>query len=72
MKNLSAIATLPNLFLYEICIIINLLTCTQADPSEDTLRLIAAMCVIPKVQNMVNYEDIITFLNEAIRLTQNG
>lgn len=50
----------------------NLLTCTQADPSEDTLRLIAAMCVVPKVQNMVNYEDVITFLNEAIRLTQNG
>lgn len=44
----------------------------RADPSEDTLRLIAAMCVVPKVQNMVNYEDIITFLNEAIRLTQNG
>uniref|UniRef100_A0A8W8J2A9 Uncharacterized protein n=1 Tax=Magallana gigas TaxID=29159 RepID=A0A8W8J2A9_MAGGI len=44
----------------------------QADPSEDTLRLIAAMCVVPKVQNMVNYEDVITFLNEAIRLTQNG
>nr|XP_034312164.1 uncharacterized protein LOC105317356 isoform X44 [Crassostrea gigas] len=44
----------------------------RADPSEDTLRLIAAMCVVPKVQNMVNYEDVITFLNEAIRLTQNG
>ncbi|XP_056019093.1 uncharacterized protein LOC125669838 isoform X26 [Ostrea edulis] len=44
----------------------------RADPSESTLRLIAAMCVVPKVQNMVNYEDIITFLNEAVRVTQNG
>ncbi|XP_022315037.2 uncharacterized protein LOC111119297 isoform X5 [Crassostrea virginica] len=44
----------------------------RADPSEDTLRLIAAMCVIPKVQNMVNYEEVITFLNEAVRRTQNG
>ncbi|XP_062599144.1 uncharacterized protein LOC134260607 isoform X4 [Saccostrea cucullata] len=44
----------------------------RADPTQDTLRLIAAMCVVPKVQNMVNYEDIITFLNDAVRLTQNG